>query len=177
MQSGRGLDRARLSGASGRSRLATRTRCPRDWVDRCLLGQIADTGPSGRLRVIGCLLTHLTEVAGRGGPCGSPIVCSRTSGGGGDLPGYGWRPPYRLRRSVRWRQHRPSVAPPEKQWSREFLPDNGWPNCLVLQEGGSVRREDVGTLVPHITQTVSCRVTTGGFAWASRSRGGAEDRP
>jgi hypothetical protein len=47
---------------------------PRDWVDQAL-GQIADARPNPRLRVVGCILTHLTEVERDAGRAAADTLC------------------------------------------------------------------------------------------------------
>lgn len=47
---------------------------PRDWVDQSL-GQIAAEAPSGRHRVVGCIVTHLTNVADDAAKAARDAVC------------------------------------------------------------------------------------------------------
>jgi hypothetical protein len=47
---------------------------PREWVDQAL-GQVAAARPSPRLRVVGCLLTHLTTVADEAATAGRDALC------------------------------------------------------------------------------------------------------
>lgn len=119
---------------------------PRDWVDQSL-GQIADTGPSGRLRVIGCLLTHLTEVADEAARAARQSIClvhREAAVTLADMVGD---------RLIDYADRCGGGSAAERGTAREAveprIPSGQWLAELLGPSGGRlVRREDVARLFP-----------------------------
>ena len=114
---------------------------PRDWIDQTL-GQIAEARPSSRLRVVGCLLTHVDEIDIEAAGAAADQICLVHQDAAAALA------ELLSDRLIQYAIKCGGGSAAERGAAREFveerMPKGAWLKELLAPSGGqSVRRADV----------------------------------